>query len=97
MSYPSPYHQSTNLSWPELRERIISARYQDQMVLTVFECGFARSPSQIHTMLTALGKKLPITSVRRSISNLTKAGALVKTPEQRRGPLGHVETLWVKP
>lgn len=97
MLITNSYHQTTNLTLGELRQRIEDAEHQDEMILAAFDCGMARSPSQIHNMLSALGKKMPITSVRRSISNLTRVGALVKTSEQRRGPYGHAETLWERP
>lgn len=96
MSYPSSYHQSTDITANELAARIKAATKQDEAVMAVMDAGLARTPSQMHRLFLAMGKRWPITSVRRSMTNLTKGGQLVKTGETRRGPYGHVEHLRVK-
>lgn len=96
MSYPSSYHRTTDITANELVARIKAATKQDEAVMAVMDAGLARTPSQMHRLFLAMGKRWPITSVRRSMTNLTKAGQLVKTSETRRGPYGHVEHLRVK-
>ena len=38
---------------------------------------------------------VPITSIRRGLSNLTKSGYLVKTDQMKVGPFGRVSHTWV--
>lgn len=96
MSYPSPYYRSTDITANELAARIKAATKQDEAVMAVMDAGLARTPSQMHRLFLAMGKRWPITSVRRSMTNLTKAGQLVKTSETRRGPYSHLENFWEK-
>ena len=49
------------------------------------------TPSEVH----AAFPQWPITSIRRSLTNLTKRGLLVHFPADRRmGPLGSKESTW---
>lgn len=53
------------------------------------------SPSDIWKVFTQdFQKNAPITSIRRSITNLTDEGKLVKLPEQKMGIYGKSEYLW---
>jgi predicted ArsR family transcriptional regulator len=49
------------------------------------------SPSQVHADIL---RTSPLTSVRRSISNLTADGKLVKTERKVQGPYGRPEYVW---
>lgn len=51
-----------------------------------------KSPSQIQFELAM--HKVPITSIRRAITNLTTDGKLVKTNYTRNGPYGRPECCW---
>jgi hypothetical protein len=97
MSYPSPYHQTTPLSGQQLADAIRTAAVQDAAILAVYSAGIARTPSQVHSILTRMGKSWPITSIRRGITNLQRAGALRKTDECRISPWGKPEHLWERP
>lgn len=94
MTYPSPYHQTTPLSGQQLADAIRTATAQDAAILAVYSAGIARTPSQVHSILTRMGRNWPITSIRRGITNLEKAKALRKTDELRTGPYGKPEHLW---
>lgn len=51
------------------------------------------TPSEVHTHVS--GGCWPLTSTRRAITNLTKAGLLVHHPQIRRvGPFGVNESTW---
>lgn len=52
------------------------------------------SPSQMLQKLEAFGRNIPITSVRRAISDLTRNGDLVKTDKQVMGIYGRKEYVW---
>ena len=52
------------------------------------------SPSKMLQKLEACGRNIPITSVRRAISDLTRNGDLVKTDKQVMGIYGRKEYVW---
>ena len=52
------------------------------------------SPSQMLQKMESMGKLIPITSVRRAISDLTRDGKLVKTDKQVMGIYGRKEYVW---
>ena len=87
------YFNTTNESGTELKELKKKASTQDKVILRHFTDlnTFAYSPSQVHMML---GLKCPITSTRRSFSNLTKKGLLVKTDLKVKGIYGRNEYQW---
>lgn len=85
------YFQTTRLPPEELAKAIAAAADQTERVLAVFRARVALTPSQVHGYLSG---NAPITSVRRAITVLTDAGALVKTPAQLRGPWGAMEHVW---
>ncbi len=96
------YHHTTVLSPTELKEAVQKAETQEQLVMWLFKAfnnsGF--TPSRVWSDLIALRKidrKTPITSIRRSISNLTHEGLLTKMDRQERGYYGRPETIWTLP
>jgi hypothetical protein len=72
------------------------AGQQDQAVLAIFQDGKPHTPSDVWQTLVNGGRNLLLTSVRRSVTTLEHAGALVKLDEDRIGPYGRPERLWVK-
>lgn len=87
------FHNTTESRGAELARFELEAATQDEAVAAVYRkhAPFGLSPSQCHR---ALGTKAPLTSIRRAITNLAKAGVLVKTGEQVRGPFGKPEHRW---
>jgi len=91
------FYNTTNETNPELATYQGQAKTQDQKIMIwfhsrVFNSGF--TPSEImHNVLP----EAPITSVRRSMSNLTADGKLVKTLEKRKGIYGRPEYVWKLP
>ena len=82
------YHNTV----PEEGERLHGyqekAKTRDQMVLEVFKWnqGVTFTPSDIYEILTEWGDKILLTSVRRAISNLTRARRLVKCQRDQARP-----------
>jgi len=72
------------------------AGQQDQAVLAIFQDGKPHTPSDVWQRLVNGGRNLLLTSVRRSVTTLEHAGALVKLDEVRMGPHGRPERLWSK-
>lgn len=60
------------------------------------DCPEARyTPSGLHAALLRAGHRLLLTSVRRSLTNLTRSGVLVHRKDVRLdGPFGAKETCW---
>lgn len=86
------FYNTTHQSGPTLAAYTAKAAKQDDAVLDLFQrTGAYLSPSQAHAQL---GTAAPITSIRRAISNLTKAGLLVKTDFAVIGPWNREEGVW---
>lgn len=85
---------------PHLAEYQAKASEQDATVLWLFQkARRPLSPSEVHDAYPCpLGlPRPPLTSIRRAITTLTKAGALEKTSEKRRGIFGRSEFVWQLP
>lgn len=84
-----------------LPEYILKAKTQNEKVIRIYkelhivsEGKEAVSASMIHELLISLElihKETPLTSIRRSISTLTKEGILVKTDLKADGLYGRTE------
>ena len=87
------FYNTTHETNPELKQYRESAETQDQAVLKIFEDNqyTAFTPSEVHR---TFGPTVPITSIRRALTNLTQAGKLVKTNAKRQGPYGRYEYCW---
>ncbi len=88
------YYNTTNAEGRELIEHEHKAKSQELKILRFFMqqgmLGF--TPSKIRRKV--FSDKTPVTSVRRALSNLTKAGDLVKTGSKSEGDYGRPEHLW---
>lgn len=67
---------------------------QEQIIYNLFTAHGKLSPWQAFRLCQQLGRQYPITSVRRSITNLEKEGKLVKTDQQVMGPYRVKEFIW---
>lgn len=93
------YHNTTSLARPELEVATRNAKSQDDFVMKLFEDAptVKASASQIfaggikHSYWT---ERTPLTSIRRSVTNLAKVGKLIKLDEQRKGSFGMPESLY---
>lgn len=88
------YFDTTMLPVAELGTAITRAELQDEKVLAVYRAQQSMTPSECLRRLEAVGVRILITSVRRSISTLTDAGALQRTNVKTRGPWGAMEGIW---
>jgi hypothetical protein len=88
------YYDTTRLPLDALAAAVRRAEMQDEAVLAAFRCHLILAPSRCHSIVTAAGPQMLLTSVRRSIANLTKAGALRKLEKTCPGPYGSPEHLW---
>ena len=91
------YHNTTHSTGEELRDFRRKTLAQDHLVLEFFKKhpNETFTPSQVLHRLFA--ENVPVTSVRRAMTNLTDRGKLEKTTEQRKGPFGRPEYCWRLP
>jgi hypothetical protein len=85
------YHNTNGETGQEFKASNIKAVKQEDLILNLFKAAGSMSPSEVHTILAI---NSPLTSIRRAISNLTYAGKLEKTPNQRKGMYGKSEYIW---
>ena len=88
------YFDSTFLPRAQLAQAIARAEQQDEQVLAVFRACARLTPSACQRELESLGVSMLLTSVRRSITTLTDAGALRKTADKLPGPYRMPEFVW---
>lgn len=93
MSTSQAFYNTTNETGQTLEHCINQAKGQDKIVLDYFlDNGSEFSPSQVWQ--GAFSCKVPITSVRRAMSNLVDDGALIKTGVKIEGYYGRMEHVW---
>lgn len=93
-----PFYQTISLFGDNLKQAEEKTESQDKIILETFEkLQMPLSPSLVYNFLINRGKisrSTPITSIRRSITDLTKEGKLCKTGKQVKGPSGMPENQW---
>lgn len=95
MSAVVSFHNTLGLTGRQLIAASRVAKGQEAAVLDVFHAaGRPLSPSEVHARMPG---RVLLTSVRRAISNLTQAGALVKLDQVQPGPFGKPEHRWQLP
>ena len=89
------YFNTTNLTDPTLSKRRRKADGQDVIIASVFlRCRRSfLTPFDVKAK-SKLPKKTPITSIRRSLTTLTKDGLLVKTDRMKEGAFGSPNHCW---
>ena len=85
------FYNTTNTTGEDLQAYRRKAMSQDEIILALYRDGYDHSPSQVLQMVLP---NAPITSVRRSITNLTTEGRLKKTGRQVNGMYGRPEYCW---
>jgi hypothetical protein len=92
---PRVYFDTTHLPSPELEDATDAAKYQDAVVLAIFQShDCPLSPSMVWKFGLERKSQWLLTSVRRSMSTLTKAGRLIKLPVKVVGIYGAKEFIW---
>jgi hypothetical protein len=93
------YFNTVNETGVDLFNYVKETRHQDELVLKCFQDDCMHSPSDVHEYLIAahyITPSVPLTSIRRSITTLTRKGLLYKTGGRNRGPYGRAEYYWRK-
>ena len=90
--YKTLYHNSTNLNGRELFENIKNAANQEEIVAEIFRKRGKLSASEVYNIYPV--KSVPITSIRRAMSNLKNKGIIRKTEQKKTGIYGKPEYLY---
>jgi hypothetical protein len=97
MAYARSFHNTTESQGKDLFDYEQKALSQEEKILLFFRAwdeqvpGAVCTPSRINELVLP---EAPLTSVHRAMTNLTKAGMLVKTDTQKEGMYGRPEYLW---
>lgn len=93
-----PFYETVPLFPEERKQAETKTESQNNLVFKCFEkLKVPMGASLVYKYLLNTGKithRVPITSIRRSISNLTKEGLLRKTSGTVKGSYGMREHLW---
>lgn len=88
------FHNTTGLLPSEKWEREKKAMKQTDLVLEFFKQRPHNDYTPAQVWEQEQFKVYPLTSIRRAMSDLTKAGELVKTDNKRTGAYGEVNYTW---
>ena len=89
------FYNTVRLEGQRLKEAITRAKKQEEAILLLFKnTDRSYRPSQVLALMNKAGKNWPLTSCRRSLTNLVATGDLVKTEEQTKGMYGMMEHKW---
>lgn len=90
------YHDTTNVGFTALTIAERNAKKQEDIVLAVYMKERAYlSPDFVWIKSGLFNQDVPLTSVRRAITNLTAEGKLVKSERKTRGRYGKAQHTWV--
>lgn len=87
------YYNTNNLEGAELKEAHKNAESQQVIILRIFQRHKRLTASDAWSYFTAK-KRVPLTSIRRGITNLAKDGLLEKTTKQKIGMYGKPEYVY---
>lgn len=85
------YYNTTKESGTTLKNNVAKAKSQEVIIYSEFLSGKEINPKEL---FNTFSKQMPITSIRRALTNLTKQGKLIKTDEKRIGMYGRSEYVW---
>jgi predicted transcriptional regulator len=90
------YYNTTRETGDQLKVSWKKTENQDDQIMEYFRVHGEATPSEVWVNLMKTNDT-PITSVRRSITNLTSSNLLIKTDKKRDGIYGRPEYVWRKP
>ena len=89
------FYETIDQTGSALKESHRKTRKQEELIFDLFvKRNQPLSPSMV---LSQSGMNCPITSIRRAMTDLCKAGRIVKTDRQVKGMYGKAEHLWELP
>lgn len=89
------YYNTTNLKGEDLKNAQQQALTQNEAIYLLFtQRSRDFTPSEVLFILQEKLNYPPLTSIRRSISDLTRSGLLIRTEIKRNGQYGRKEYAW---
>ena len=87
------FHNTINLDSQRLKKAVQRSVTQDEKILAIFKNYPTKSlsPIEIHTYFKG---RILLTSVRRSITNMTRDNLLIKTSKKIDGKYGMTNFTW---
>ncbi len=90
------FHNTINASGDTLVAHTITCKSQEERILAIFkEAHFRMTPFEVLEKYKKLYKEVPITSIRRAMSNLTEENKLIKLPCMKIEKYGKPNFEWV--
>jgi hypothetical protein len=88
------FFNTINLEGEELATAKAKALSQEDRIMQIMPHGTALTPFEVHVLWKVKFKDVPITSIRRAMTNLSDKGKLEKTAHKRAGGYGTVNYTW---
>jgi len=88
------YFNSTHLAGKDLSEAKQQAKFQDERVLGLYIIYGKMTPCECWKIYCDNHPPCPLTSVRRSVTVLTRRDKLRKLPEMKKGIYGKYAHVW---
>tara|TARA_Y100001951_G_scaffold98087_1_gene98513 strand:+ start:1232 stop:1519 length:288 start_codon:yes stop_codon:yes gene_type:complete len=88
------YYNTTKQKGEQLKASWKRTETQDKIIMEYFRRHGRATPSQVWLHFVEHEGKVPITSIRRSITNLTSYNMLLKTEKKKEGIYGRPEYVW---
>jgi|TARA_R100001480_G_C4693864_1_gene176541 predicted ArsR family transcriptional regulator len=88
------YYNTTREKGKQLKVNWNKSESQDIKVMEYFNKHKEASPSQVWMSFVKDGGRVPMTSIRRSITNLTQDNYLIKSEKKKQGYYGRPEYIW---
>ena len=90
------FFNTINLNGNDLKKSIMKAESQGNRILGIMsDLQVAVTPAEVHQIYTGIFNDVPITSIRRAITNLTNLGYLKKTEFKAVGNYGAINYKWI--
>lgn len=89
------YYNTTNLQSAELAESVEQTKSQSSRIYKIMKRkGYNMTPVEVHAEYCEMYKPCPITSIRRSMTDMTTDGLLFKSDERALGLYGKDNYKW---
>ena len=88
------YYNTTRQKGEQLKVSWKKTKSQDNKVMEYFNIHGKATPSEVWIHFNRHESNVPITSIRRSITNLTSYNMLSKTGNKKEGIYGRTEYVW---
>jgi len=88
------FYNTINAEGAALELARAATQKQDVRIETLFTLRGSSTPAEIHSAYVKVFGDCPLTSIRRSITNLTERGVLEKTEIMRQGSYGKLNYVW---